>query len=161
MKFQMIFNIFLVMRSRKHRIFHIFISKSIFVIFASSQISYFYNYKTNSKCGALNCLLMQIIYAILHMSIVQCKYVTIIPVLLVALGLLALYLLSTFSTIAWLLCPCWGKLARYHRKSQIASVHTANDIFAMHIQSCCGYFNLSSLLFLHKFILGPTKTGSI
>ncbi len=95
------------------------------------------------------------------MSIVQCKYVTIIPVLLVALGLLALYLLSTFSTIAWLLCPCWGKLARYHRKSQIASVHTANDIFAMHIQSCCGYFNLSSLLFLHKFILGPTKTGSI
>ncbi|XP_023321475.1 uncharacterized protein LOC111696157 [Eurytemora carolleeae] len=38
-----------------------------------------------------------------------------LSVLLVALGLLALYLLSTFSTIAWLLCPCWGKLARMMR----------------------------------------------
>ena len=51
--------------------------------------------------------------------------------LLVALGLLALYLLSTFSTIAWLLCPCWGKLARYHKRSQIVSVHTANDLLKL------------------------------
>ncbi|XP_023321500.1 uncharacterized protein LOC111696181 [Eurytemora carolleeae] len=38
-----------------------------------------------------------------------------LSVLLVALGLLALYLVSTFSTIAWLLCPFWGKLARMMR----------------------------------------------
>ncbi len=36
-----------------------------------------------------------------------------VAVLFVALALLVLYLFSTFLTICWLMCPFWGRLARY------------------------------------------------
>ena len=44
-------------------------------------------------------------------------------VLLIALVLLLVYLVTTFLTILWLLCPCGGKLARFMRsyKNQLQS----------------------------------------
>ncbi|MFO0002899.1 MAG: hypothetical protein ACK559_17385, partial [bacterium] len=27
--------------------------------------------------------------------------------------MLILYIISTFLTLSWLICPCWGRLARY------------------------------------------------
>ena len=39
-------------------------------------------------------------------------------VLFVALALLAVYLVSTFFTLVWLMCPCWGRLAKFMRDYQ-------------------------------------------
>ena len=41
-----------------------------------------------------------------------------LSVLFIALALLAVYLLTTFFTLLWLLCPCWGKLATFMRDYQ-------------------------------------------
>ena len=43
-------------------------------------------------------------------------------ILIVAFGMLVLYILSTFLTICWLICPCWGRLARYIRGQRVRIV---------------------------------------
>ena len=52
---------------------------------------------------------------------------TVLYVLLIALILLIIYLMTTFLTILWLLCPCGGKLARFMRsnRSQLESAAIA------------------------------------
>ena len=47
-------------------------------------------------------------------------------VLFVALALLVVYLISTFFTLVWLMCPCWGRLARFMSDYQMQLRRSAN-----------------------------------
>ena len=63
-------------------------------------------------------------------------------VLFVALGLLAVYLVTTFFTLVWLMCPCWGKLAKFMKDYQTqlrkAALKSGKDI---HVAELLGELN--------------------